>query len=109
MAAVIAYDPYLKQDQVNDLDIILKSAKEVAQESDVVSVHLPLTSETKEIIDREFFGWMKPGAFLINTARGGVIPGGEICYRRCRPGRLQAQDWTCCPRSTLKKMILCSK
>ena len=48
---VIAYDPYLKQDQVNDLDIIL----------------------TKEIIDREFFGWMKPGAFLINTARGGVI------------------------------------
>lgn len=57
---VIAYDPYLKQDQVNDLDIILKSAKEVAQESDVVSVHLPLTSETKEIIDREFFGWMKP-------------------------------------------------
>ena len=70
---VIAYDPYLKQDQVNDLDIILKSAKEVAQESDVVSVHLPLTSETKEIIDREFFGWMKPGAFLINTARGGVI------------------------------------
>ena len=58
---------------MNDLDIILKSAKEVAQESDVVSVHLPLTSETKEIIDREFFGWMKPGAFLINTARGGVI------------------------------------
>lgn len=53
----------------------MKSAKEVAQESDVVSVHLPLTSETKEIIDREFFGWMKPGAFLINTARGGVIPG----------------------------------
>ena len=47
--------------------------KEVAQESDVVSVHLPRTSETKEIIDREFFGWMKPGAFLINTARGGVI------------------------------------
>ena len=70
---VIAYDPYLKQEQVSDLGITLKSAKEVAQESDVVSIHLPLTSETKEVIDQEFFGWMKSSAFLINTARGGVI------------------------------------
>lgn len=70
---VIAYDPYLKQEQVDSLGITLKSAREVAQESDVVSIHLPLNSETKEMINREFFGWMKPGAFLINTARGGVV------------------------------------
>lgn len=70
---VIAYDPYLKQEQVSGLGITLKSAQEVARESDVVSVHLPLTEETKEIINREFFSWMKPGAFLINTARGGVV------------------------------------
>ncbi|MFR4987907.1 C-terminal binding protein [Anaerotruncus colihominis] len=70
---VIAYDPYLKQEQVSGLGITLKPAREVARESDVVSIHLPLTGETKETINREFFSWMKPGAFLINTARGGVI------------------------------------
>lgn len=70
---VIAYDPYIKQEQVDALGITLKSMDEVICESDVLSVHLPLTAETSGIIDKAVFEKMKPDAFIINTARGGVI------------------------------------
>lgn len=70
---VIAYDPYLKQDQVDPLGITLKSLEEVVSECDVLSVHLPLTSETNGIINKDLLSKMKPSAFIVNTARGGVI------------------------------------
>lgn len=70
---VIAYDPYLKQEQVESLGIILKSLDNVATESDVISVHLPLNAETTGMINLDFFSKMKNDAFIINTARGGVI------------------------------------
>ena len=46
---------------------------ELAERSDVISLHCPLTSETKGIINREFLDKMKPSAFLINTSRGPLI------------------------------------
>lgn len=70
---VIAYDPYLKQEQVDSLGITLCSMEEVAAQSDVVSVHLPLTKETAGLLDLRFFQRMKNSAYLVNTARGGVI------------------------------------
>lgn len=45
----------------------------VLRESDVVSLHCPLTPETKHLINAESLGWMKPGAFLINTGRGPLV------------------------------------
>lgn len=46
---------------------------EVAREADIVSVHLALGPETRNLLDREFFGQMKPGAMFINTARGEIV------------------------------------
>ncbi len=43
------------------------------RESDVVTFHVPLTSRTRRMADRESLGWMKRGAVLVNTARGGVV------------------------------------
>ena len=43
------------------------------RESDVISLHCPLTSETKGLIDRRRLAWMKPTAFLLNTSRGALI------------------------------------
>lgn len=43
------------------------------RESDIVSLHCPLTPETEQMINRERLAWMKPSAFIINTSRGGLI------------------------------------
>lgn len=49
------------------------SIHEVFKESDIVSLHIPLTNDTRNMINKEFFHMMKPTAVLINTARGGII------------------------------------
>jgi glycerate dehydrogenase len=49
------------------------SLEELLRQSDVVSLHCPLTEDTKGMINRERLSWMKPGALLINTARGPLI------------------------------------
>ena len=70
---VVAYDPYVPEDdpawqatQRLDLDAVLSSA-------DVISIHLPLTPETRGLIGKEAFARMKPDAVLVNAARGGVM------------------------------------
>lgn len=80
---VIAYDPYLTQDLIEDLDIKLVSMEEVAEQSDVISVHLPLTKETEGVLDINFFKKMKDSAYIINTARGGVINETDLA-KACR-------------------------
>lgn len=53
--------------------IQLVSLEELAQQSDFISLHAPLTSNNKGMIDQSFFSFTKPTAFIINTARGGLI------------------------------------
>ena len=52
---------------------IYSRAPEAAVSSDVISLHCPLTEENAKMIDADFISRMKPGAFLINTARGGLV------------------------------------
>lgn len=49
------------------------TSDELLAESDVVSLHCPLTNETRGMVNRDFIGRMKPGAILINTSRGAVL------------------------------------
>jgi D-3-phosphoglycerate dehydrogenase len=55
------------------LGLTFKPLKELLKESDIVSIHLPLTDETKGLIGEEEIASMKPNAYIINTARGGII------------------------------------
>ncbi|MCZ8582002.1 NAD(P)-dependent oxidoreductase, partial [Escherichia albertii] len=65
-------DPYINKSQIPDY-IILKSLNEIYQCSDILSLHLPLLDNTRNLIDGSVFEKMKPSAILINTARGGLI------------------------------------
>lgn len=68
---VIAYDPYIKQENVNGVKIY--DLNQVLSKSDIISLHLPLTKETHHIINYEQFNFMKDNSILINVSRGGLI------------------------------------
>lgn len=71
---VLAYDPYLSLARAKQIGIILtRSLTELLQKSDFVTIHTSLTRETENLIGKEELGQMKKSAFLINTARGGIV------------------------------------
>ena len=69
------YDPNVCLSSELEAELGLKSASldQILAESDIVTLHLPLTSETKHLIGREELSRMKPLSILINTARGGIV------------------------------------
>jgi D-3-phosphoglycerate dehydrogenase len=70
---VIAYDPYLSMNRAKSLQVELCELKELFQQSDFITVHMPLTDETKNMIDKRAFEQMKVGVRVLNCARGGII------------------------------------
>ncbi|MEJ2218549.1 MAG: phosphoglycerate dehydrogenase [Gemmatimonadota bacterium] len=70
---VIAYDPYLKEDRAKALEIELAEFDDVLSRADVLSLHVPLTDDTRGLIGEAELERMRPGAFIINAARGGVL------------------------------------
>ena len=75
---VIGYDPYMTQEKIGDLCELKATAKEVWEQADFVSVHLPVVPSTEHSIGREQFSWMKPTASFINCARGALIKENEL-------------------------------
>lgn len=70
---VLVYDKYRKDipeanDQVNVVDM-----EELLAQSDIISIHLPLTEETDQMVDQAFFSRMKKGSIIINTSRGKIL------------------------------------
>jgi len=71
---IIFYDPYIKDGIDKALDFIrVDTLQEIAEHSDVISIHTPLTSETHEMLDEKFFGVVKKEPTILNTARGPII------------------------------------
>jgi D-3-phosphoglycerate dehydrogenase len=70
---IVAYDPFIAPDQAHDLEIELAPLEEVYMRADFLTVHTPLTNETRGLIDREVLSKMKHGARIINCARGGLV------------------------------------
>ncbi|MFQ5659838.1 MAG: C-terminal binding protein [Gammaproteobacteria bacterium] len=70
---VIAYDPFVAAGVAEDLDVYLVDFETLLQRSDYISIHAPLTAETRQMFNADAFRRMRPQAMLINTARGGLV------------------------------------
>jgi len=70
---VIAYDPYANAEAANAAGITLMSLEELLPQTDILSLHVPETAETRNIINARTLGLLKPGAILVNVARGAVV------------------------------------
>jgi len=69
---VIAYDPHMPKELVEKMGVELVGLQELANRSDYITVHVPLTKETDKVLSTEFFSNMKKDAMFIDCARGGV-------------------------------------
>lgn len=70
---VLAYDPYLSLSRARALQVELAEIDEVIERSDFITVHMPLTDETRGMISAAQIARMKDGVYLVNCARGGII------------------------------------
>ncbi|OAG27305.1 phosphoglycerate dehydrogenase [Thermodesulfatator autotrophicus] len=70
---VIAYDPFVNPEQAAKMGIEVMSLDELLPQADFITIHVPLTKETKGFINKEKFDKMKDGVMLIHCARGGIV------------------------------------
>lgn len=70
---VLAYDPYITADQAADAGAELTALDDLLSRSDFISLHLPRTPETENLLDAAAFAKTKPGARFVNASRGGII------------------------------------
>ncbi len=70
---IVAYDPFVAQQQSRDLEIDIASLDQVLSQADFLTIHTPLTVETRGLIDANALAKMKDGARVINCARGGLV------------------------------------
>lgn len=84
---VVAHDPYVDPTEATRLGVRMVSLPELLSESNLLSIHAPLTDETRGLVDAGGLARMKPGAYLINTSRGAIVDEGAL-IEALRQGRL---------------------
>ena len=84
---VIVYDPYIKPETVEKLDLEPVSLDELLNRADYITIHTPKTDETTNLINKETISRMKKGAMLINCARGGIVNEDDL-YEALKSGHL---------------------
>lgn len=66
-------DPYLSKERITELDVEVVDLKTLLNKSDYVTIHTPLNDETRGLMNAKTLAYMKPGSYLVNTARGPVV------------------------------------
>jgi len=70
---VIAYDPYLTDDRAREMGAERAELDDVIAKADIISLHVPLSDETKGLISKDSIARMKKGSYVVNVSRGGVV------------------------------------
>src|SRR5262249_9798971 len=70
---VLVYDPYIPESRARELNVRLTDLQSLLTQSDIVTVHVPLSDETENMLAAREIALMKPGVRLVNCARGGII------------------------------------
>jgi len=83
----IAYDPFLTRERAAQLGVELMSGEDLFKVADVITVHTPLTAETKHVINAKSIATMKDGVRIINCARGGIVDE-KALYDAVRSGKV---------------------
>ncbi|MCJ7536246.1 MAG: hypothetical protein MUO57_12000, partial [Anaerolineales bacterium] len=85
---VVAFDPVADEELAAKLDVDLLSLDELIGIADLLSLHCPVTSETRAMVDAAFLQKMKSGSYLINTARGELV-NEKAMYSAIKSGKLR--------------------
>lgn len=72
-AEILVYDPYVKKEVLDAAGARSVSLEEAVSKADVLTLHMPVTPETKGMVNEKLLSMMKPTAMLINTSRGGLV------------------------------------
>ena len=84
---IIAYDPFVSAEMAEKLDIEIEDLEKLFKSADVITVHTPVTKETKGLIGKQQMEKMKPGVFIINCARGGIVNEADL-YAAVKEGKV---------------------
>lgn len=78
--SIVAYDPYLEKSVARPKNVKFVSLEALLKNSDIVCLHTPLTDETFHLMNRKKLRLLKPGGFLVNTARGALVEEKDILW-----------------------------
>ncbi len=70
---VIGYDPFIKPEKAKEIGVELVSLDEIYKRADIITVHVPLSKDTRGLINKEAISKMKDGVIILNCARGGIV------------------------------------
>ncbi|KAF1085898.1 D-3-phosphoglycerate dehydrogenase [Sporotomaculum syntrophicum] len=84
---IIGYDPYISAEKAADMGIKLATLEELLKTADFITVHMPKTKETSNMLNEQAFAVMKDGVRIINCARGGIIDE-AVLYKYMKSGKV---------------------
>jgi D-3-phosphoglycerate dehydrogenase / 2-oxoglutarate reductase len=86
---VIGYDPYLSDENAKEIGIEKVDLKNLFALSDIITIHTPITTETRNLINKDTIQMMKDGVRIMNSARGGIVNEADL-YEALRSGKVAA-------------------
>lgn len=88
--SVFVYDPFISDERASAMGVTkVESVSELAEQVDILTIHVPLLPATRNLVNADIIARMKPGSMIVNCARGGIVDE-DALYDACKSGHLRA-------------------